>query len=78
MNILEKLQEIFRDVFDNENLIITEEMTSKDIKDWDSLAHINLILAIREEFDIEFTLEEVSEHKNVGDMINLIQKRITK
>jgi acyl carrier protein len=78
MNILERLQEIFRDVFDNENLIITEKMTSNDIKDWDSLAHINLILAIREEFDIEFTLEEVSEYKNVGDMINLIQKRITK
>jgi acyl carrier protein len=78
MNILEKLQEIFRDIFDDENLVITKETTAKDIEEWDSLAHINLVLAIREEFNVEFTLEEVSEYKNVGDIVNSIEKRIEK
>ena len=78
MNILEKLQEIFRDIFDDENLVITKETTAKDIEEWDSLAHINLVLAIREEFNVEFTLEEVAEYKNVGDIVNSIEKRIEK
>ena len=45
--VLQRLQEIFRDVFDDEEIILTHETTAKDIEDWDSLAHINLILAIR-------------------------------
>ena len=74
--VLEKLQEIFRDVFDDEGIILTHETTAKDIEDWDSLAHINLILAIKEEFAIDFSLEEVSEYKNVGDMVNAIESKI--
>ena len=74
--VLQRLQEIFRDVFDDEEIILTHETTAKDIEDWDSLAHINLILAIKEEFDIDFSLEEVSEYKNVGDMVNAIESKI--
>ena len=69
---------ITTDIFDDENLVITKETTAKDIEEWDSLAHINLVLAIREEFNVEFTLEEVSEYKNVGDIVNSIEKRIEK
>ena len=74
----EKLQEIFRDIFDDEELVITEEMTAADIEDWDSLAQINLIIAIEKEFRIKFNLEEVSKLKNIGEMLDLIKLKVKK
>lgn len=74
----EKLQEIFRDIFDDEELVITEGMTAADIEDWDSLAQINLIIAIEKEFGIKFNLEEVSKLKNIGEMLNLINLKVKK
>ncbi|WP_324270940.1 acyl carrier protein [Fusobacterium polymorphum] len=76
MDILKKLEVIFRDVFDDENIILTNETTANDIEDWDSLAQINLIVAIRREFKINFDLEEVSKYKNVGDMVSAIKKKL--
>ena len=52
MDILKKLEVIFRDVFDDENIILTNETTANDIEDWDSLAQINLLVAIKKEFKI--------------------------
>lgn len=72
----EKLQEIFRDIFDDEELVITEGMTAADIEDWDSLAQINLIIAIEKEFGIKFNLEEVSKLKNIGEMLDLIKFKV--
>ena len=72
----EKLQEIFRDIFDDEGLIISEEMSAADIEDWDSLAQINLIIAIEQEFKVKFNLEEISQLKNIGEMINLIESKL--
>ncbi|MCB8566635.1 acyl carrier protein [Fusobacterium ulcerans] len=72
----EKLQEIFRDIFDDEELVITEEMTAADIEDWDSLAQINLIIAIEKEFKVRFSLEEVSKLKNIGEMLDLIKFKV--
>lgn len=72
----EKLQEIFRDRFDDEELVITEEMTAADIEDWDSLAQINLIIAIEKEFKVRFSLEEVSKLKNIGEMLDLIKFKV--
>lgn len=74
----EKLQEIFRDIFDDEELVITEEMTATDIEDWDSLAQINLIIAIEKEFKVRFSLEEVSKLKNIGEMLDLIKLKVKK
>ena len=76
MDILKKFEVIFRDVFDDENIILTNETTANDIEDWDSLAQINLIVAIRREFKINFDLEEVSKYKNVGDMVSAIKKKL--
>lgn len=73
---METLQNIFRDIFDDENLIIVETTNSSDIEDWDSLAQINLIVAIEEEYNIKFNLEEVSKLNNVGEMLELIKKKI--
>lgn len=76
MEIKERLQEIFRDVFDDEELEIREDMSAKDIEDWDSLAQINLIIAIEKEFGVKFNLEEVSKLKNIGEMLELINLKL--
>lgn len=76
MEIKERLQEIFRDVFDDEELEIREDMSAKDIEDWDSLAQINLIIAIEKEFGVKFNLEEVSKLKNIGEMLVQIRTKL--
>lgn len=76
MEIKERLQEIFRDVFDDEELEIRDDMSAKDIEDWDSLAQINLIIAIEKEFRVKFNLEEVSKLKNIGEMLELINLKL--
>lgn len=76
MEIKERLQEIFRDVFDDEELEIREDISAKDIEDWDSLAQINLIIAIEKEFGVKFNLEEVSKLKNIGEMLEQIRTKL--
>ena len=76
MDILQKLEVIFRDVFDDEDIVLTNETTANDIEEWDSLAQINLLIAIKKEFKINFDLEEVSKYKNVGDIINAIKEKV--
>lgn len=76
MNTQEKLQEIFRDIFDNQDLVITRGTSARDIEDWDSLSHINLIVAIEKAFKIKFALGELQELKNVGEMIDLVDRKL--
>ena len=66
---------VFRDVFDNESLQIDDETTANDIEDWDSLAHIGLVVAIEKEFKVKFDLFDIKALKNVGDMFKLIQRK---
>lgn len=70
--ILGKLNEIFKDVFDGEHINITEETTNNDIEDWDSLEHINLIVAIEKTFGIRFSMDEVNEMDSVRMIIDII------
>lgn len=74
--ITERLQEIFRDVFDDDSLILFDEMTSDDVEDWDSLSHINLIADIEAKFGISFTTEEIVGTKNVGEFISVIESKL--
>lgn len=74
---MERLQVIFREVFDDENIILKRETTSADIDDWDSLAQINLIVAIEDEFKIKFNIEEISMLQNVGEMLDLIERKLS-
>ena len=74
-NILEELQNIFADVFDSEDLRINLETNASDIEGWDSLAHINLIAAIQEEYDIRFSMDDVTSMKSVNDMIEAIMRK---
>lgn len=74
--VFEKLNEIFRDFFDDDEIELTDETTADDIEDWDSLEHVNLIVAIEDWFDMKFTMGEVTTMKNVGAMVDIIMERI--
>ena len=74
--IFERLNKVFREVFDDESIVVKEETTAKDIEDWDSLEHINLVVAVEQEFKIKFNMNEVTTMKNVGDMVDRIIARI--
>ena len=74
--IHDDLQEIFRTVFDDSTLSITDNTTSSDIEDWDSLEQINLLSTIEREFKIKFTVGDVEGLANVGAMIDVIMKKL--
>jgi acyl carrier protein len=74
--VKQQLQEVFQEIFDDDTLVISEETTAEDIEDWDSFAQIGLIMEIEKRFQLKFQLGEVSELKNVGDMLVLICKKI--
>jgi len=73
--ILEEVQGIFRDVLDNEDIDISFETVADDIEEWDSLSHIQLIVAIEKQFKIKFNSKELMEWKTVGDMIDCIANK---
>ena len=73
--IYDRLNEVFRDVFDDDEITVNEDTTADDIEDWDSLEHINLISAVEDEFGIRFKMGEVSSMKNVGEMVEIIKAR---
>ncbi|HTT69649.1 MAG TPA: acyl carrier protein [Anaeromyxobacteraceae bacterium] len=70
-----QLTEVFRQVFDQPTLALEDATTAKDVEGWDSLTHINLIVAAEKAFRTRFTTREVQALANVGDFIRLIQKR---
>ncbi|MGR8999543.1 MAG: acyl carrier protein [Gammaproteobacteria bacterium] len=74
--ILDRLQPIFREVLENNDLVITTSSSAKNVENWDSLAHINLVSVIEQEFKIRFALGELETLNNVGDMIELMQKKM--
>lgn len=76
MDIRSKLQEIFQDVFDDEEIELFDAMTAADVEDWDSLSHITLIHEIEAAFGIRFTTKEVLATKNVGEFIALIGSKV--
>lgn len=75
-DILAKLNEIFCDVFDDEDIVLTDATNSDDIEDWDSLEQINLLVAIEKQFSIKFSLADVADLENVGAMVDLIEKMV--
>jgi acyl carrier protein len=77
-DVLARLQPIFRDVFDDDGLTLSRDSSAATIDGWDSFAHINLVSAIEQAFKIKFALGELQELKNVGDMIDLMQRMQTR
>ena len=74
--ILSKIQNVCRDVFKDENLNILISTSSKDIEQWDSLSNLFLIDAIEKEFNIKFSLDEILNASNIGDLVNYIEQKI--
>ena len=74
-DVYEKLNGVFRDVFDDEDITVNDATTADDIEDWDSLEHINLVVAVEKCFGIKFTMGEVTGMKNVGEMADIILGR---
>jgi acyl carrier protein len=75
MTTLDQLNGIFRTVFDNDELAIRPEMTANDVDGWDSLSHVNLILAVEKGFGIRFNQKELLTFKNVGDLVRSIESK---
>jgi acyl carrier protein len=73
--VLDRLQPIFRDVLDDDSLVITRDSNAKNTPNWDSLSHINLIDVIQSEFKVKFALGELEAMKEVGDLVDLILKK---
>jgi acyl carrier protein len=76
--IAETVKEIFWNVLDDDSLELTEEMTAADVEGWDSLTHIGLIASIEKHYKIRFSLAEIDDLKNVGEIMGAIQKKIQK
>lgn len=75
-DIIDKLNEVFRGYFDDEEITLTDESTADDIEDWDSLEHIGLIVAIESAFDIKFSMGETIKMKNIGEMVEAIVAKL--
>ena len=74
--IEKKVQRIFRDVLDDETIVLRRETTASDVAGWDSLSHVGLIVAIEKEFKIRFSLSELKPLQNVGDLLDMIRRKI--
>lgn len=77
MNTQEILNGIFRQVFDDDSIHISSEMTANDIDGWDSLSHVNLIVAVETKFCIRFSQKELLTFRNVGDLLKCIESKIS-
>ena len=76
--VFKRVNEIFQAIFDDEELVVTDETCADDIEDWDSLRHITLVSAVERAFGIKFSMKEVLEMKNVGEMADILVERATK
>lgn len=73
--VLEKITEIFREVLELPNLILTPQTVAADVEGWDSISHIDIIVRVEKEFAVKFTLREIQKLSRLGDLIELIIKK---
>jgi len=73
--IVSRLTPIFRDVFNDDALVVSEGMTAADVPTWDSLSNINMIIAVEKAFGVKFSIKDVRSLKNVGELLALIKKK---
>ena len=71
-DILTKLTQLFRDIFDDEALVITPQTTADDVEGWDSVNHITLVVAVEQAFKVKFKTAEIESLKDVGDLVKLV------
>jgi acyl carrier protein len=76
VDILSQVQNVFRDILDEESIVLTGETTANDVDRWDSLTHIQLVVAIENHFKIRFASREVLSWKNIEEMIGHIETKL--
>lgn len=76
MEIFRRLEQVFMDVFDLDHVALTEHTSAEEIEEWDSLSHIQLIVAVEKEFGIKFTSREIMKWDNVGEMVDSITTKL--
>jgi acyl carrier protein len=74
--ILSKINELIRDVFDEDDLVVTDETEAEDVDEWDSTNHVRLIVAIEEAFHVQFTTDEITAPENVGQLVDLVASKL--
>jgi len=72
MTLNDQLEELFREVFGDDDIVLTDETTAHDIAGWDSVAHINLMCSIEQRFGVQFTGNELAELQNIGALKQLL------
>ena len=72
--VLEKVIAVCKDVFDNENLVLSDTSCAAEVEEWDSLTHLSIISDLEDEFGINFTLDEINNSKNLGELVTAIIK----
>ena len=75
-DILKRVEEIFREELELDDLVLTDETTADDVEEWDSLSHVQLVAAMEEAFGIEFKSREILSWENIGDLIDSIEKKL--
>jgi acyl carrier protein len=73
--IYKNLTEIFRDVFDDESIILRPDLTADDVDDWDSISHIRMVLMVQKAFHVKFSASEIGKLKNVGELADLVNAK---
>ena len=73
--ILSKMTDIFHDVFDNDEIVVTPSLTADDVPEWDSLTHVRLILAVQKAFNVKFSAAQIANLKNCGDLMDLVRSK---
>lgn len=73
--VMDKLTDVFHDVFEDDELVLTPELSADDVDDWDSLSHIRLILSVQRAFNVKISPAETSRLKNVGELVSLIESK---
>ncbi len=76
-SLYRQLTEVFRDVFDDDTIVLTPQTTAADIRDWDSANHVNLIVAIEVRMKIKFKTIEVESLHNVGNLVSLVEQKLS-
>jgi len=75
MDVEGSLNRIFREVFEDDGITVTPQLTANDVEGWDSLSHVTLIVAIETEFKIRFSQKELMTFRNVGDLMDVISRK---
>ena len=76
--IVNRLTDIFREVLEDDSLVLRDDLTADQVESWDSLNHIDLIVAVERNFKIRFTTAEITSLRNVGELINLVQQKLVR